>query len=175
MAAAAAAPSSRRGECYAVIDLKKTAAMSNLQKALPRDDGTSRKTRHNSTDLPLWEGKKRDTGMPGIKMRENVQEREKMRENVWWYFPPTIIVKPLFSHFLHSYQLLLDEIVTLLSQALSILFIFFFSHFAWEGWEMIVNYLSPWFLVAVWPLGQRIGFRKKYTWFRKLSAVFLSF
>ncbi|ROL50695.1 Fibroblast growth factor receptor substrate 2 [Anabarilius grahami] len=53
MAAAAAAPSSRRGECYAVIDLKKTAAMSNLQKALPRDDGTSRKTRHNSTDLPL--------------------------------------------------------------------------------------------------------------------------
>uniref|UniRef100_A0A673JBA1 Fibroblast growth factor receptor substrate 2-like n=1 Tax=Sinocyclocheilus rhinocerous TaxID=307959 RepID=A0A673JBA1_9TELE len=53
MAAAAAAPSSRRGECYAVIDLKKTAAMSNLQKAIPRDDGTSRKTRHNSTDLPL--------------------------------------------------------------------------------------------------------------------------
>uniref|UniRef100_A0A8C2BDG6 Fibroblast growth factor receptor substrate 3 n=1 Tax=Cyprinus carpio TaxID=7962 RepID=A0A8C2BDG6_CYPCA len=53
MAAATAAPSSRRGECYAVIDLKKTAAMSNLQKALPRDDGTSRKTRHNSTDLPL--------------------------------------------------------------------------------------------------------------------------
>lgn len=67
--------------------------------------------------------------MPGIKMRENVQEREKMRENVWWYFPPTIIVKPLFSHFLHSYQLLLDEIVTLLSQALSILFIFFFLTF----------------------------------------------
>uniref|UniRef100_A0A671QXZ9 Fibroblast growth factor receptor substrate 2-like n=1 Tax=Sinocyclocheilus anshuiensis TaxID=1608454 RepID=A0A671QXZ9_9TELE len=53
MAAAATALSSRRGECYAVIDLKKTAAMSNLQKALPRDDGTSRKTRHNSTDLPL--------------------------------------------------------------------------------------------------------------------------
>lgn len=53
MAAAAAAPPSRRGECYAVIDLQKTAAMSNLQKALPRDDGTSRKTRHNSTDLPL--------------------------------------------------------------------------------------------------------------------------
>lgn len=46
-------PASRRSECYAVIDLKKTAAMSNLQKALPRDDGTSRKTRHNSTDLPL--------------------------------------------------------------------------------------------------------------------------
>uniref|UniRef100_A0A8C3G297 Fibroblast growth factor receptor substrate 3 n=1 Tax=Cyclopterus lumpus TaxID=8103 RepID=A0A8C3G297_CYCLU len=43
----------RRSECYAVIDLKKTAAMSNLQKALPMDDGTSRKTRHNSTDLPL--------------------------------------------------------------------------------------------------------------------------
>ncbi|XP_051996427.1 fibroblast growth factor receptor substrate 3-like [Xyrauchen texanus] len=53
MAAAAAAPSSQRGDFYAVIDLKKTAAMSNLQKALPRDDGTSRKTRHNSTDLPL--------------------------------------------------------------------------------------------------------------------------
>ncbi|XP_076870637.1 fibroblast growth factor receptor substrate 3 [Brachyhypopomus gauderio] len=53
MAAAAANPISRRGECYAVIDLQKTAAMSNLQKALPRDDGTSRKTRHNSTDLPL--------------------------------------------------------------------------------------------------------------------------
>ncbi|KAJ8387233.1 hypothetical protein AAFF_G00159520 [Aldrovandia affinis] len=46
-------PSTRRSEFYAVIDLKKTAAMSNLQKALPRDDGTSRKTRHNSTDLPL--------------------------------------------------------------------------------------------------------------------------
>ncbi|XP_028303869.1 fibroblast growth factor receptor substrate 2 [Gouania willdenowi] len=43
----------RRSECYAVIDHKKTVAMSNLQKALPRDDGTSRKTRHNSTDLPL--------------------------------------------------------------------------------------------------------------------------
>lgn len=43
----------RRSEFYAVIDLKKTAAMSNLQRALPRDDGTSRKTRHNSTDLPL--------------------------------------------------------------------------------------------------------------------------
>jgi hypothetical protein len=36
-----------------VIDLKKTVAMSNLQRALPRDDGTARKTRHNSTDLPL--------------------------------------------------------------------------------------------------------------------------
>ncbi|XP_028652456.1 fibroblast growth factor receptor substrate 2 [Erpetoichthys calabaricus] len=44
---------SRRSEFYAVIDLKKTAAMSSLQRALPRDDGTSRKTRHNSTDLPL--------------------------------------------------------------------------------------------------------------------------
>uniref|UniRef100_A0A8B9QWF3 Fibroblast growth factor receptor substrate 3 n=1 Tax=Apteryx owenii TaxID=8824 RepID=A0A8B9QWF3_APTOW len=43
----------RRTDSYAVIDLKKTAAMSNLQRALPRDDGTSRKTRHNSTDLPL--------------------------------------------------------------------------------------------------------------------------
>ncbi|XP_044529013.1 fibroblast growth factor receptor substrate 3 [Gracilinanus agilis] len=43
----------RRSDSYAVIDLKKTAAMSSLQRALPRDDGTSRKTRHNSTDLPL--------------------------------------------------------------------------------------------------------------------------
>ncbi|KAG8439666.1 hypothetical protein GDO86_005732 [Hymenochirus boettgeri] len=43
----------RRTELYAVIDIEKTAAMSNLQKALPRDDGTSRKTRHNSTDLPM--------------------------------------------------------------------------------------------------------------------------
>ncbi|XP_024059891.1 fibroblast growth factor receptor substrate 3 isoform X1 [Terrapene carolina triunguis] len=48
----AAHPASRM-DSYAVIDLKKTAAMSNLQRALPRDDGTSRKTRHNSTDLPL--------------------------------------------------------------------------------------------------------------------------
>lgn len=43
----------RRTEFYAVIDIKKTAAMSSLQKALPRDDGTARKTRHNSTDLPF--------------------------------------------------------------------------------------------------------------------------
>ncbi|XP_074833791.1 fibroblast growth factor receptor substrate 3 [Carettochelys insculpta] len=43
----------RRTDSYAIIDLKKTAAMSSLQRALPRDDGTSRKTRHNSTDLPL--------------------------------------------------------------------------------------------------------------------------
>ncbi|XP_064141915.1 fibroblast growth factor receptor substrate 3 isoform X1 [Loxodonta africana] len=43
----------RSSDSYAVIDLKKTAAMSNLQRALPRDDGTARKTRHNSTDLPL--------------------------------------------------------------------------------------------------------------------------
>ncbi|XP_029428065.1 fibroblast growth factor receptor substrate 3 [Rhinatrema bivittatum] len=43
----------RQADSYAVIDLKKTAAMSSLQRALPRDDGTSRKTRHNSTDLPL--------------------------------------------------------------------------------------------------------------------------
>ncbi|XP_069489132.1 fibroblast growth factor receptor substrate 3 [Ambystoma mexicanum] len=43
----------RRADSYAIIDLKKTAAMSSLQRALPRDDGTSRKTRHNSTDLPL--------------------------------------------------------------------------------------------------------------------------
>ncbi|NXN87393.1 FRS3 factor, partial [Bombycilla garrulus] len=48
-----ASPGARRGDSYAVIDLKKTAAMSSLQRALPRDDGTSRKTRHNSTDLPL--------------------------------------------------------------------------------------------------------------------------
>ncbi|NXH44546.1 FRS3 factor, partial [Dicaeum eximium] len=46
-------PGARRSDSYAVIDLKKTAAMSSLQRALPRDDGTSRKTRHNSTDLPL--------------------------------------------------------------------------------------------------------------------------
>ncbi|NXE43733.1 FRS3 factor, partial [Ptilorrhoa leucosticta] len=50
---APASPGARRTDSYAVIDLKKTAAMSSLQRALPRDDGTSRKTRHNSTDLPL--------------------------------------------------------------------------------------------------------------------------
>ncbi len=44
----------RRTELYAVIDVERTAAMSNLQKALPRYDGTSRKTRHNSVDLPMW-------------------------------------------------------------------------------------------------------------------------
>ncbi|KAL4660255.1 fibroblast growth factor receptor substrate 2 [Arapaima gigas] len=43
----------RRTELYAVIDVERTAAMSILQKALPRDDGTARKTRHNSTDLPM--------------------------------------------------------------------------------------------------------------------------
>ncbi|XP_042577536.1 fibroblast growth factor receptor substrate 2a [Cyprinus carpio] len=43
----------RRMELYAVIDIERTAAMSSLQKAQPRDDGTSRKTRHNSTDLPM--------------------------------------------------------------------------------------------------------------------------
>lgn len=43
----------RRTELYAVIDVERTAAMSNLQKALPRYDGTSRKTRHNSVDLPM--------------------------------------------------------------------------------------------------------------------------
>ncbi|KAM8861227.1 fibroblast growth factor receptor substrate 2-like isoform 1-T1 [Synchiropus picturatus] len=42
----------RRTELYALIDIERTAAMSNLQKARPRDDGTSRKTRHNSTELP---------------------------------------------------------------------------------------------------------------------------
>ncbi|KAJ7420972.1 Fibroblast growth factor receptor substrate 3 [Willisornis vidua] len=51
--AAPASPGARRTDSYAVIDLKKTAAMSSLQRALPRDDGTARKTRHNSTDLPL--------------------------------------------------------------------------------------------------------------------------
>ncbi|NWY66473.1 FRS3 factor, partial [Erithacus rubecula] len=49
----AGASSTRRSGPYAVIDLDRTAAMSSLQRALPRDDGTSRKTRHNSTDLPL--------------------------------------------------------------------------------------------------------------------------
>ncbi|XP_028843758.1 fibroblast growth factor receptor substrate 2b isoform X2 [Denticeps clupeoides] len=43
----------RRTEVYAVIDVERTAAMSSLQKALPRYDGTSRKTRHNSVDLPM--------------------------------------------------------------------------------------------------------------------------
>ncbi|XP_077453016.1 LOW QUALITY PROTEIN: fibroblast growth factor receptor substrate 2-like [Stigmatopora argus] len=42
----------RRTELYALIDIERTAAMSILQKARPRDDGTSRKTRHNSTELP---------------------------------------------------------------------------------------------------------------------------
>uniref|UniRef100_A0A3P8X1E1 Fibroblast growth factor receptor substrate 2b n=1 Tax=Cynoglossus semilaevis TaxID=244447 RepID=A0A3P8X1E1_CYNSE len=42
----------RRTEQYALIDIERTAAMSNLQRARPRDDGTSRKTRHNSTELP---------------------------------------------------------------------------------------------------------------------------
>ncbi|KAJ8245565.1 hypothetical protein GJAV_G00272130 [Gymnothorax javanicus] len=42
----------RRTELYAVIDIQRTAAMSSLQKALPRADGTTRKTRHNSTELP---------------------------------------------------------------------------------------------------------------------------
>ncbi|XP_010901212.1 fibroblast growth factor receptor substrate 2 [Esox lucius] len=42
----------RRTELYAFIDIERTAAMSNLQKARPRDDGTARKTRHNSTELP---------------------------------------------------------------------------------------------------------------------------
>ncbi|NXS26152.1 FRS3 factor, partial [Pomatostomus ruficeps] len=51
--AAPSSPGARRTDSYAVIDLKKTAAMSSLQRALPRDDGTARKTRHNSTDLPL--------------------------------------------------------------------------------------------------------------------------
>uniref|UniRef100_A0A8B9TKE7 Fibroblast growth factor receptor substrate 3 n=1 Tax=Anas platyrhynchos TaxID=8839 RepID=A0A8B9TKE7_ANAPL len=41
-AAPPAAHEARRTDSYAIIDLKKTAAMSNLQRALPRDDGTSR-------------------------------------------------------------------------------------------------------------------------------------
>lgn len=43
----------RRTEQYAIIDVERTAAMSNLQRAQPRYDGTSRKTRHNSVDLPM--------------------------------------------------------------------------------------------------------------------------
>lgn len=44
----------RRSELYAVIDLRRTAAMSSLHRAQPRDDGTARKTRHNSsTRLPM--------------------------------------------------------------------------------------------------------------------------
>lgn len=43
----------RRTEPYAVIDVERTKAMSNLQRAQPRYDGTSRKTRHNSVDLPM--------------------------------------------------------------------------------------------------------------------------
>ncbi|XP_062856313.1 fibroblast growth factor receptor substrate 2b [Trichomycterus rosablanca] len=43
----------RRTDQYAVIDVERTAAMSNLQRAQPRYDGTSRKTRHNSVDLPM--------------------------------------------------------------------------------------------------------------------------
>lgn len=77
------------------------------------------------------------------------------KREFWWYFPPTIIVKPLFSHFLHSYQLLLDEIVTPFSRTLSISYIFF-SHFAWEGWEMIS---LSWFWVTVWP---KSWVQKKY-------------
>ncbi|CDQ60641.1 unnamed protein product [Oncorhynchus mykiss] len=42
----------RRTELYAFIDIERTAAMSNLQKARPHDDGSLRKTRHNSTELP---------------------------------------------------------------------------------------------------------------------------
>uniref|UniRef100_A0AAV2L196 IRS-type PTB domain-containing protein n=1 Tax=Knipowitschia caucasica TaxID=637954 RepID=A0AAV2L196_KNICA len=42
----------RRTELYTLIDIERTNAMSSLQKARPKDDGTSRKTRHNSTELP---------------------------------------------------------------------------------------------------------------------------
>ncbi|KAL4640692.1 fibroblast growth factor receptor substrate 2-like [Arapaima gigas] len=45
-------PPSRRVDLYAIIDVERTAAMSSLQKAKPRDDGMSRKTRHNSMDVP---------------------------------------------------------------------------------------------------------------------------
>ncbi|XP_061578276.1 fibroblast growth factor receptor substrate 2-like isoform X2 [Cololabis saira] len=45
-------PTRRPHELYALIDIERTAAMSSLQRARPRDDGTSRKTRHNSTELP---------------------------------------------------------------------------------------------------------------------------
>ncbi|XP_018585536.1 fibroblast growth factor receptor substrate 2-like [Scleropages formosus] len=44
--------STRRMELYAIIDIERTAAMSSLQKAMPWDDGMSRKTRHNSIDVP---------------------------------------------------------------------------------------------------------------------------
>ncbi|KAM6986362.1 fibroblast growth factor receptor substrate 2-like [Aplochiton taeniatus] len=44
----------RRSELYAVIDLRRTAAMSSLHRAQPQDDGTARRTRHNSsTRLPM--------------------------------------------------------------------------------------------------------------------------
>ncbi|XP_059360583.1 fibroblast growth factor receptor substrate 2-like [Carassius carassius] len=46
-------PTTRRTELYAIIDIQRTAAMSILQKAQPWDDGTSRKTQHNSTELPM--------------------------------------------------------------------------------------------------------------------------
>lgn len=48
----APATPTRRTEQYAFIDLERTAAISSVQKARPKDDGTARKTRHNSTELP---------------------------------------------------------------------------------------------------------------------------
>ncbi|XP_048865122.1 fibroblast growth factor receptor substrate 2-like [Brienomyrus brachyistius] len=48
-----APPATRRTELYAIIDVERTVAMSNLQKAMPREDGASRKTRHNSNELPV--------------------------------------------------------------------------------------------------------------------------
>uniref|UniRef100_A0A8C6T4H3 Fibroblast growth factor receptor substrate 2b n=1 Tax=Neogobius melanostomus TaxID=47308 RepID=A0A8C6T4H3_9GOBI len=48
----APATPTRRTDQYAIIDHRCMAAMSSLQKARPKDDGTSRKTRHNSTELP---------------------------------------------------------------------------------------------------------------------------
>lgn len=48
----APATPTRRTDPYAHIDFERTTAMSSLQKARPKDDGTARKTRHNSTELP---------------------------------------------------------------------------------------------------------------------------
>lgn len=161
MAAAAAAPSSRRGECYAVIDLKKTAAMSNLQKALPRDDGTSRKTRHNSTDLPLWEGKKGDrervTGMPGIKMFR--------KESFGGVFLPPLSWSDIF-----SFSTLIPTAAWWNSNcwAKHWAFIYlFFSHFVWEGWEMIVNYLSYGYYMV---FGSCLAFGPK-NWVKKKNLI----
>jgi len=65
----------------------------------------------------------------------------------------------IFSHFLHSYQLLLDEIVTVEPSTEHFLFIFFLT-FCVGRLGDDSELLIIWFLVAVWPLGQRIGFGK---------------